>query len=329
MPPPSTARMSMKIVIHGTMTSMAINTGVTRWCIGLMPITRSASISCEICIVPSCAVTADAERPAIRNAVISGPNSRNIVTAIAAATRDCAPKSWRLKTAWIESMMPEESAMTAATGAARTPILIISDTTATRHTGLRQHGSATNQYPHSTNNTNARPTNATPATALRPNCSVACRSAIPGVSVGTVQVIFHRSMDRKNPIEACQPEHVHRRRAYSDKGEQSILLTGGLIALDQARHAGAIDIVYGSEIHQHGVFTGDAAQNGPSGVRRTVQIHIPGEHHHGDVAVPCYCVIQTPSPCVTAGQSDNSIIDHLPPFFTSLLSNFSWCWRAS
>ncbi len=60
-----------------------------------MPITDSASISCETCIVPICAAMAEAERPATKIPVISGANSRVTEIAMASTTRDSAPYARR------------------------------------------------------------------------------------------------------------------------------------------------------------------------------------------------------------------------------------------
>ena len=88
--------MSAQMTSAGSMISMASRLGTTRKRTGLMPITRSASISWLIVMVPSRAASAEPERPATRMPVISGANSRVMPKATPSTTWLSAPKrlSW-------------------------------------------------------------------------------------------------------------------------------------------------------------------------------------------------------------------------------------------
>ena len=100
-----------------------------------MPITASASTSCDTVIEPMRAASAEPERPATRIAVISAPNSRVTDLATATTTCDCAPNSLSAAMNWMPSISPIVKPSRATIGSASTPISRICRATAASRTG--------------------------------------------------------------------------------------------------------------------------------------------------------------------------------------------------
>ena len=159
------------MVSTGSITSMASRLGTTRKRTGLMPMTRSASISLLIVMVPSRAARAEPERPATRMAVISGANSRVTDSATPNTTWCSAPNCSRVLMPWIASMIPIVSDSIDTMGTARIPISIISEKTDTARTGWRRRRPRNSQYSESVTRVAPKPRDVSVPTLRRPRLS--------------------------------------------------------------------------------------------------------------------------------------------------------------
>src|SRR5690606_19448606 len=220
-----------------------------------MPITASASISCDTVMEPSRAAKAEPLRPATTMPVISAPNSRVMDLAAATTTWLSAPNSDSAAMNWMPSMTPMVSDSSAMIGTASTPTWRICSNTMRSRTGWPRRQPQAVKYSDSASNMPAWPSAATAVTVRRPSRSsgrISASTSGPRALQGLD--------DPEHLVEPRQPQHRQHRIGGRQQHERLAAPARGLEALDQGGDAGGIDVADLAQVHGHAVGPGQGVQ---------------------------------------------------------------------